>query len=64
MAQAYLSEAFFSVASEAIQMHGAVGITWEYQVHWYFKRAKSFANMLGDSAFHRERLVQLTLAQK
>lgn len=63
VAQSYLSEAFFSVASEAIQMHGAVGVTWEYHVHWYFKRAKLCATMFGDSTFHRERLVQLQLAQ-
>jgi alkylation response protein AidB-like acyl-CoA dehydrogenase len=30
-----------SVASEAIQLHGGVGATWEYAPHLYFKRARA-----------------------
>jgi alkylation response protein AidB-like acyl-CoA dehydrogenase len=59
IAQAYVSDAYCSLAGNAIQMHGAPGTTWEYAVHWYFKRAKCSEMLLGDAAFHRERLVML-----
>ncbi|MGN0102612.1 MAG: acyl-CoA dehydrogenase, partial [Dietzia sp.] len=30
-----------------IQLHGGVGITWEYDAHLYFKRAHGTAQLLG-----------------
>jgi alkylation response protein AidB-like acyl-CoA dehydrogenase len=54
LAKAYCSDAFFRCAAEAIQIHGGVGFTWEYDVHLYFKRAKSSETLLGDAAYHRE----------
>ena len=41
LAKAYCSDAYFHCAAEAIQIHGGVGFSWEYDVHLYFKRAKS-----------------------
>ena len=35
---------------------GGVGFTWEYDVHLYFKRAKSSEHLFGNGACHRERL--------
>jgi alkylation response protein AidB-like acyl-CoA dehydrogenase len=58
LAQAYCSDAYFQCAAEALQIHGGVGFTWEYDVHLYFKRARSSEVFLGDSAWHRERLAQ------
>ena len=58
LAKAYSSDAYFQCASDAIQIHGGVGFTWEYDVHLYFKRAKSSESLLGDAAFHREQLAQ------
>jgi alkylation response protein AidB-like acyl-CoA dehydrogenase len=37
----------FRAAEEAIQLHGGVGFTWEYDPHLYFKRAQAGAAMLG-----------------
>ena len=34
-----------TVASEAVQLHGGVGVTWEYAPHMYFKRARAPANV-------------------
>ena len=59
LAKAYCSEAFFHCAAQAIQIHGGVGFTWEYDVHLYFKRAKSTEVFLGDPALHRERVAGL-----
>ncbi len=54
LAQAYCSDTYFRCAADAIQIHGGVGFTWEYDVHLYFKRAKSSESFLGDPAYHRE----------
>jgi alkylation response protein AidB-like acyl-CoA dehydrogenase len=56
MAKAYCSEAYFACAGEAIQLHGGVGFTWEYDPHLFFKRARASAEMLGNARFHRERI--------
>ena len=41
------SEAFCTVAGEAIQLHGGIAITWEHDMHLYFKRAHGSAQLLG-----------------
>jgi alkylation response protein AidB-like acyl-CoA dehydrogenase len=58
LAKAYCSDAYFHCAAESIQIHGGVGFTWEYDVHLYFKRAKSTEIFLGDAAYHREQVAQ------
>ena len=40
-------ETFCTVAGEAIQLHGGIAITWEHDMHLYFKRAYSGAQLLG-----------------
>jgi alkylation response protein AidB-like acyl-CoA dehydrogenase len=56
LAKAYCGDAFFRCAGDAIQIHGGVGFTWEYDPHLYFKRARSSQSLLGDASFHRERV--------
>jgi alkylation response protein AidB-like acyl-CoA dehydrogenase len=63
IAKAWCSDAFFQNAAAAMQLHGGVGFTWEYDVHLYFKRAKSSEIFLGNAAFHRERIAQILLDQ-
>ncbi len=47
-------------AQEAIQLHGGVGFTWEYDVQLYFKRAQASSVRLGALSQWRERIaVQL-----
>jgi alkylation response protein AidB-like acyl-CoA dehydrogenase len=58
MAKAYCSDAYFACAAENIQIHGGIGFTWEHDAHLYFKRARSSEALLGDPAYHRERLAQ------
>lgn len=58
VAKSYCSDAYFAIAGDALQLFGGVGFTWEYDVHLYFKRAKSSEHLLGNGAFHRERLAQ------
>lgn len=54
LAKASASDAYFQNAADAIQIHGGVGFTWEYDVHLYFKRAKSSETLFGDASYHRE----------
>lgn len=61
VAKAYCSDAYFQNSGDAIQLHGGVGFTWEYDVHLYFKRAKSSEIFLGNGAYHREKVAQLLL---
>lgn len=56
VAKSYCSDAYFSIAGDSLQLFGGVGFTWEYDVHLYLKRAKSSEHLLGNGAFHRERL--------
>lgn len=46
-AKARATEALQWIAGESIQLHGGVGITWEYDVHLYFKRAHGLATLFG-----------------
>ncbi|MGP0079021.1 acyl-CoA dehydrogenase IpdE2 [Mycobacterium sp.] len=40
------TEALQAVAAEGIQMHGGIAITWEHDMHLYFKRAHGSAHLL------------------
>ena len=61
MAKGYCSDTFFFNAGNAIQLYGGVGFTWEYDVHLYFKRAKSSELLLGNSAQQRELIAKMLL---
>lgn len=59
MAKSYCSEAYADVASEGIQLHGGIGITWEHEAHLHLKRAHSSARLFGSPRHHRQRLESL-----
>ncbi|WP_336951258.1 acyl-CoA dehydrogenase family protein [Sphingobium aromaticivastans] len=61
VARAYVSDAYRSVAGDAIQLHGGIGFTWEHHAHLYFKRARASASWLGSPDQHREALAQIIL---
>jgi alkylation response protein AidB-like acyl-CoA dehydrogenase len=58
VAKAYVGEAARRVCGEALQVHGGIGFTWEYDLHLYFKRAKALETMYGDADWHRELIVR------
>ncbi|GAA1834791.1 acyl-CoA dehydrogenase family protein [Pseudonocardia ailaonensis] len=62
IAQATCSAAFARIAGDAIQLHGGIGFTWEYQVQLYYKRAITDAALLGSAEEHRARIAALVLA--
>jgi alkylation response protein AidB-like acyl-CoA dehydrogenase len=55
-AKAYASDVYAAVASDAVQLHGGIGFTWEYVCHLYLKRAKLDQAMFGSSGFHFDRV--------
>jgi len=59
VAQAYCSGVAVHAAEECIQLHGGIGMTWEYPAHLYLKRAKSDQLALGTPYQHRARLAEL-----
>src|SRR5438105_10460 len=56
MAKAYASDAYRKVAASGIQIHGGVGVTWEADLHLYFKRAKPSEVAFGDASWHPARM--------
>ncbi len=61
-AKAYCSEALTRVAGQMIQLHGAIGITWEHDAHRYFKRAHGTGQLLGRPAEHIARIAAGVIA--
>ncbi|KWF27284.1 acyl-CoA dehydrogenase [Burkholderia diffusa] len=48
-AKAAANDAYAFCAQEAIQLHGGVGFTWEYDPHLYFKRAQASLAQFGST---------------
>lgn len=59
LAKARCSDAFVLVANEGVQMFGGVGMTDEYDIGLYLKRARVAELTFGDAAFHRDRWARL-----
>ena len=59
IAKAKLSEVFMLVSNEGIQMHGGIGMTDEFDIGFFLKRARVAQQFLGDASFHRDRYASL-----
>ena len=59
VAASYCGDVAVKAAEECIQLHGGIGMTWEYPAHLYLKRAKSDQLALGTGYAHRARLAEL-----
>jgi len=55
-AKAYCSQALTRAAGQMIQLHGAIGITWEHDAHRYFKRAHGTGQLFGRPEEHVARI--------
>ena len=60
LAKAKACEMVELVTNEAIQMHGGIGMTDEYDLGFYIKRARAVEQYLGDYAFHADRFARLS----
>jgi alkylation response protein AidB-like acyl-CoA dehydrogenase len=59
LAKAKLSAVARHVTAEAVQLHGGIGVTDDFDLGFYLKRAQRAANQLGDYTFSLERYAQL-----
>lgn len=57
-AKAEIGKALRRVAQEAVQMHGAMGMTDELAIGHLFKRATALENQFGSVDFHMERVMR------
>ena len=54
IAKFYATEAASFVAIQSLQLHGAIGMTWEHDLHIYLKRVKANEILWGSNSTHRE----------
>jgi len=54
-AKALVGETLVLVTNEAIQLHGGIGMTDEYDAGLFLKRARVCEHLYGNCAFHRDR---------
>ncbi len=61
MAKALAADAAVAAARTALQVHGALGYTWEHDLSIWFKRAHALALAGGDARRQRERVAEAVL---
>ena len=59
LAKAKVGETFHTVSREGIQMHGGIGMTDEFDIGFFIKRAAVTEQTFGDVSFHRNRYGEL-----
>jgi alkylation response protein AidB-like acyl-CoA dehydrogenase len=59
MAKAYASDAGWRVTASALQVLGGIGFTWEHDLHFFLKRAKTDGHLYGSARAHRARVAEL-----
>ncbi|MGQ4600947.1 acyl-CoA dehydrogenase family protein [Nocardia sp. R6R-6] len=59
VAKAQVTPSAVVAADSALTLHGAVGYTWEHDLHLYYKRAKLDAQLFGSAAVWNGRLADL-----
>lgn len=62
MAKAMASDAAELAARVALQVHGAIGYTWECDLHFFMKRTWALSRAWGDAATHRRLVLSHTIA--
>ena len=60
LAKAHLGDVYMQTARAAIEAHGGIGYTWDYDAQIWFKRAMFDYAYLGAPSRHRERAAQLS----
>lgn len=60
LAKARCSDAYVLAANEGVQIFGGVGMTDEYDIGFYMKRARAAEFTFGDAAHHRDRWAKLS----
>ena len=58
-AKSYVGDHATFILQECVQMHGGLGVTWEYDLHLYLRRATVNEVQYGTPREHRERIARL-----
>ena len=58
LTKAKLGEVAHLAATEAIQMHGGIGMTDEFDIGFFLKRSRILESLFGDSYFHLDRFAR------
>jgi pimeloyl-CoA dehydrogenase small subunit len=58
-AKVVIGQAGRFIAEQAIQLHGGIGMTWEYSLPHYAKRLVMIDHQLGDADYHLEQVSRL-----
>ena len=61
MAKAFASDAAYRTSRSAMQVHGAIGYTWEADLQLWMKKAWALQRAWGDATFHRRRVAEVVL---
>jgi alkylation response protein AidB-like acyl-CoA dehydrogenase len=59
VAKAKCGSAATLAVQEGVQIHGGMGMTDEFEIGFFMKRARVLQELFGDSAFHMERLARM-----
>jgi alkylation response protein AidB-like acyl-CoA dehydrogenase len=59
IAKAHVTDLFDRVGRYAIELHGGIGFTWEFDLHLWWRRAVFDRAFLGEASYHRERAAVL-----
>jgi alkylation response protein AidB-like acyl-CoA dehydrogenase len=59
LTKALLTDLFDRVTRYAIELHGGIGFTWEFDLHLWWRRALFDRAFLGEASYHRERAAAL-----
>ena len=60
LAKARASEIARLATNEAVQMHGGIGMTDEFDIGFFMKRARAAAETFGDAFYHTDRYAQMS----
>jgi alkylation response protein AidB-like acyl-CoA dehydrogenase len=59
IAKPHLTDLFDRVTRYAIELHGGIGFTWEFDLHLWWRRAVFDRAFLGEASYHRARAAAL-----
>jgi alkylation response protein AidB-like acyl-CoA dehydrogenase len=59
LAKAHLTDVYDRAVRTAIELHGGIGFTWEFDLQLWFRRSLFDRAFLGEAAYQRERAAEL-----
>ena len=58
-AKSMINDAATAVLENAIRLHGAIGITWDYDLGFHHRRVRADSLIFGNSGYHKRKITQL-----